>query len=405
MRAPWRLCLIVMGVALFWLVACPGTARADAPGPRASAVHVLGIDSDDAEDQADALTGALRSRVRSAPGWSLQETQHSLGMLTAALRCPPKPDATCLQRIADQLHTDRFIWGVMSKASGNQVTAEVHLWARGRPDASDKETYSDNLQDQNDETLRRIATRILDKVAGTVTTGTLTVHAGDAAGVVWINGQKNRALDHGAATVTLAAGKYDVEVREEGFTTAKQEGVIVGAGQDTSVALKLEPAPPPPPEAEASKKSSGPKGRVVAGWAFVIGGGVAGVVAAIEGIEFLSAKNDLDSARQQVPSQITDVCNSNNAQFTSAPAAASACSKYNAASTDRLVGVVAGGVAVVALAVGTVLLLTAPKETGEPAAGQTARAEPRVQVLPYFAPGDARQSRGAGGGLELSVTF
>ena len=100
-----RLLTMATGLAVLWILSMPRPAFAEAPGPRTPPVHVLGIDSDDAEDQADALTGALRSRIRSAPGWSLQETQHALGMLTAALRCPPKPDQPCLQRIADQLHT------------------------------------------------------------------------------------------------------------------------------------------------------------------------------------------------------------------------------------------------------------------------------------------------------------
>ena len=60
----------------------------------------------------------------------------------------------------------------MAKAPGSQVSAEIHLWARGRPDAMAKETYSDNLRDQNDETLRRIATRILDKIGGNALNGT-----------------------------------------------------------------------------------------------------------------------------------------------------------------------------------------------------------------------------------------
>jgi hypothetical protein len=369
-------------------------------------VHVLGIDSDDAEDQADALTGAIRSRVRGAPGWSLQETQHTLGMLTAALRCPPKPDAPCLQRIGDQLHADRFVWGLMSKAPGNQVTVEIHLWSRGRPDTSDKETYSDNLQDQNDETLRRIATRILDKISGTVTTGTVTVHAGEGDGVVWINGQKNHLLDHGAATIALVPGKYDVEVRAQGFTTAKQEGVAVAAGLDTSVSLKLDPAAPA--SAEPPKSESTVDGRRIAGWALIGVGVAAGAVAAIEGIEFISAKNDLDAARAQVPSQITDVCNSNEAFSPSAGQAATACSKYNQAATDRTVGVIVGSVGAVALAVGAVLLITDHSREGSatPATGPTATTRndaPKFRLLPYFnPPGGGRTS---GGGLKLSVTF
>ena len=112
-------------VLLLALVSFARTAHAEAPSPRATPVHVLSIDSDDAEDQADALSGAIRSRVRLAPGWSLQETSHSLSMLTAALRCPQKPDTPCLQRIGDQIHTDRFIWGTMSKGPNNQVVADL----------------------------------------------------------------------------------------------------------------------------------------------------------------------------------------------------------------------------------------------------------------------------------------
>src|SRR3954453_19863520 len=99
----WRFACVL---AVMFAVAPLRSARAEAPSPRATPVHVLTIDSDDAEDQADALSGAIRSRVRVAPGWSLQETSHSLSMLTAALRCPQKPDTACLQRIGDQIHTD-----------------------------------------------------------------------------------------------------------------------------------------------------------------------------------------------------------------------------------------------------------------------------------------------------------
>jgi hypothetical protein len=401
MRAGLRFWMTVTGLAVlfFWVVvlAAPRLAFAEAPGPRTPAVHVLGIDSDDAEDQADAMTGALRSRIRSAPGWSLQETQHALGMLTAALRCPPKPDAACLQRIGDQLHTDRFVWGVMSKGPANQVTAEIHLWARGKPDSSTRETYSDNLRDQNDETLRRMAARILDKISGSVTTGTVTVRASEAEGeTLWINGQKYRALEHGGATIELVPGKYDVEVRAPGYANAKQDGVQVSAGLDTTVSLKLETAPPAP-VAASTPSNNGPKVRKIIGWSLVGLGVVAGVVAVVEGVQFVGAKNDLDAARKQVPSNISDVC-SDSPTVAFNGAASTACAKYNQAASDRTGGIVAGSIAGVLLVGGSVLLLTAPRETNEPP-GTTAKAEaPRFQVFPYAFP------RG-GGGVDLSLTF
>ena len=106
---------------------------ADPPGPRAYPLYVLALDTDDVEDQAEALTGALRSRVRAAPGWSLNDTTVTLSMLTAALKCPRYPDAACLAKIAEQLKADRFVWGTMQKAPGNAVKVDLHLWARNKP--------------------------------------------------------------------------------------------------------------------------------------------------------------------------------------------------------------------------------------------------------------------------------
>src|SRR5262245_61424963 len=76
------------------LVATPARAEPKMP------IVILAIDSDDAEEQADGLTGALRSKARSSSHFNLVDTSQSLGMLTAALKCPPKPDPTCLDRIA-----------------------------------------------------------------------------------------------------------------------------------------------------------------------------------------------------------------------------------------------------------------------------------------------------------------
>src|ERR1700679_4037287 len=108
------------------------TAHAEPPNAKATPVYVLSIWTDDADDQADALTQALRSRVRQAQGWSLLETPQSFETLAIALKCPPKPDAACLQRIGDQLHSDHYIWGMMGRRkTPGEVTADMHLWSRG----------------------------------------------------------------------------------------------------------------------------------------------------------------------------------------------------------------------------------------------------------------------------------
>src|SRR6516164_1118081 len=101
--------LTVLATSVLGLAASP--SRAEPPNGRATPVYILTLWTDDSDDQADALTQALRSRVRQASGWSLLETNQSFETLSIALKCPSKPDPPCLQRIGDQLHADHYVWG------------------------------------------------------------------------------------------------------------------------------------------------------------------------------------------------------------------------------------------------------------------------------------------------------
>jgi hypothetical protein len=152
----WHLALV------FLCVSALGPRLALAAPPTVS-VAVLAFDSDDAKDHADALTGALRSRVRTTEGWSLIETTQSLGTMTATLKCWSRPSTDCQDKIAEQLVTERYIFGFVTKgpASG-QVTAEVHLYQKGKADTFVKETYADG----NDDALRTITARILMRLGG-----------------------------------------------------------------------------------------------------------------------------------------------------------------------------------------------------------------------------------------------
>ena len=57
-----------------------------ASNSKATPIYVLSVWTNDADDQADALTAALRSRVRQLPGWSLAETTQSFETLAIAGR-------------------------------------------------------------------------------------------------------------------------------------------------------------------------------------------------------------------------------------------------------------------------------------------------------------------------------
>jgi hypothetical protein len=241
------LVLLVMTV-----LALPRVAFADQPGAHTVPVAVLAFDSEDAEEQADAITGAVRSRIRAAQGWSLIETTQSLGMLTAAMKCPARPTPECQQKIAEQIKAERYIWGFVSKGpTQGQVTAEIHLYQKGKADTVLKESYADNLKDSNDDTLRKIAARIVERLGG-LAVGVVVVRSGDQTGEVVIDGEKHVPLDKGTARVELAAGGHSIELAPTGGTPTKRN-VLVTAGRETVVEFTSAGATEPPQEAGKSK--------------------------------------------------------------------------------------------------------------------------------------------------------
>jgi hypothetical protein len=152
-------CVVVAGS----LVLSTNVARADAPSANAPPVQVIAIRSDDAEDQADALTAALRNRVRALRGFSLGDGDYALEVLTLGLKCGEVPDESCQIKIGNQIHADRFVWGSVKRSkSAKQVIAELHLWTRGRASTKTEFTFSDNLTAPGDDGLRRLVDEALN---------------------------------------------------------------------------------------------------------------------------------------------------------------------------------------------------------------------------------------------------
>ncbi len=344
--------LLSLALALFGaLLLFPRMAHAAGP----SGVHVVSLDSDEAsEDQAEALTEAIKSRVRNAPGFKLAETVQSLSMLLPALKCPAKPDTACLQRIGDQLKTDNFFWGTVTKApTPHQVIADVHLWTRGKPGQEDRQTYSDNLKDQNDEALKRIAAGIFEKLTGVSTQGTVVVHS-NVDGTLLSDGANVGVVTNGTATVTLIAGTHQLEVQAPGIPASPQS-VTVTAGAQSEVTFQLGAAtttPTPPSKPLPIRK--------IVGFS-TIGVGVAlGVVGIVFGASYADAsgKWDSDPYRSQVPSNV-DVCSdAAKANPSYGPSATKACNIKGDAETQGTLAWVFGGLGVGVAAVGVVILAT-----------------------------------------------
>lgn len=274
-------------LALVVLLARP--ARADTDTAHSVSVVVLGLDSDDAEDQADALTGALRSRIRASEGWSLVDSSQSLGMLVAALRCNKPIDAECEQKMAEQLKADRFVFGWVKRGpQRGEVTAEVHLYQRGRPDTVVRESYAENLKEQNDDTLRAVAQRVVDRFGATAV-GTIVVRVGAGGGEVVVDGAKRVPLSGGLARIEASPGGHSVEVVVEGQPPRKRN-VLVAAGKESVVDLSPAASADDGP---AAAGSSFPLQKVLGG-TLAVGGIAAGIVSVVN---LLAYSDDQDRAR------------------------------------------------------------------------------------------------------------
>jgi hypothetical protein len=408
--ARWLLvCAVFVVLSLAGRVAF-AQSKANAP------IQVLTLDSDDAEDQADALSVALRARAKSQAGWTISDNAPSLSMLTAAHKCPQRPDASCTQRISDVLKTDRFIWGIANKSGKGQVTAEVHFYTRGKAETTAKETFPDNLKDPNDENLKRVASRLVDRLAGTTpATGTVLVKATETTGVVFVDGNEKGKLDKGQLMLELSPGKHTIEVRAPGFITTKQE-ISVAAGSEAQVSINLAAEPPPsPPNSDVEiKADSHGSGRKIAGWTLIGLGVVAAGFGVFEAVQYFGLKGDNDDFRAahqvqdrsgnlNVPSKEL-ICNYANG-IGGRPAWASAdpdpsqaktiCDNFDKAPVASILAWVGASVGLVGITAGTVLLVTDKSSSSKESAPTTGK--PNLRIIPTYGPRNT--------GLDLRVTF
>jgi predicted ribosomally synthesized peptide with SipW-like signal peptide len=373
-------------------------ALAEPPNAKATPVYVLSIWTDDSDDQADALTQSLRSRVRQAQGWSLLETPQSFETLAIALKCPARPDPPCLQRIGDQLHADHYVWGTMSKKRGasGEISADLHLWSRGKGDAEAADTYSDNLKDASDESLRGIAARLFGKMIGTGSVGTFVVHAGSGGGAVLVDGVEKAALEGGLARVDLPAGTHALAVRVPGFDAAGQS-VAAPMGGEQDLTFTLTPTPQPP--VDSGPKTAFPV-RKVLGYSAIIAGAGLLVAGGVETVAWFNDNSTSNDDRNHVPAPgqnggVLDVCANEVNSY-----AVDACKRSKDAVTVSTLGWVFGGVGAALVGTG-VWLLTTDHGSAEAQRDTTARApvapKPSFDVLPLVGT--------RGGSVDLRMKF
>jgi hypothetical protein len=260
------------------LVACLGGAAAPVeaaePGPDTLPISVIAVQTPDADDQAEALTKALRFAVKGMPGWSMAEGDYSLEVLTISLKCVEPPDATCQSRIADQIKADRYVWGIVKKKGAAEVTGDLFMWVRGQGTKKTSITYSANLTEANDEALRKIARDAIGELTGGPPKGMVHVKAGGAVeGQVFIDGQPAGALVNGEGTFPAPAGDHKIVVKAPGYSSVESP-VAVKPAATAEVVVTMVPLETSTP---INWKRIGGFAGIGAGVAF----GVVGVVSSV----------------------------------------------------------------------------------------------------------------------------
>jgi hypothetical protein len=355
---------IVTAVVLGW----SGAAHA---ASLSTPVAVVGIESDDAEALAEGLTESIERAVDKAPGWRKVRVRESLSTLGFAFKCPTRPDAACLDRIAQHLGVELLVWGTMRRAAEGRFDASLHLWRRRGPGSdysarlvASKDPKSDPLVDAQGSAC---AKNLLAPVRSTL------VVKVDAKGpaVLRVDGLLRGNVVDGVVRVDLEPGPHRVEVARGVEFVAGREVDLRG---DEEVELRLEAGgegtsgvPLAPAATEASWKTYAGYGGLGVGSAF-------GVAAVVEAVRFANAKSELEQTLALIPRTVTDVCATDTV-----PNAVNACRSYNDASSARTLGFVFGAASIVAIGGGATLLWQASNEQAN---------QPRLGFVPRSGGGD-----------------
>lgn len=297
-HAPWV--AGALGVAAL----ASSDARADEPSPDTLPITVVAVQTNDADDQAEALTKAVRNSVRTTPGWSLGEGDYSLEVLTLSLKCAEPPDAQCESRIADQIKADRFLWGSITKKGGN-VKGELHLWVRGKGSTKIAVEYSSNLVEANDEALKKVANDAFRSLSGGPPTGTVKIKAGNVDGQVFVDGSPIGALANGEGTFPMPAGSHKIVVRAQGFSDVEGTTTVV---PNKSVDVVLTPV--------AAEPDTPTNWRRIGGFVGIGSGLAFGAVGLYAHLKVFSLKDSSWEATRYAYGSGVDVCSDaeNNAE-------------------------------------------------------------------------------------------
>ena len=358
-------------------------------------IEVLTLSSNDAVEEAAALTDAMKHAMIEAVGVTEHGSGgkgHALEAILLTVGCDDATVPACSAKIAAEIKHDRFVFGTVKKSPPNKLTATLSYYGNGEVKTVAK-TYDAGpvSKDGTSPELKAIALDALYGLIGGPPSAPVEVSVvgpgGSDSGDLYEGENKVGHVEAGKATIQLSAGKHTVELRMPGYASSTATVEVGAAGSELKFApVKLTPSKP------LDWQLYGGLGAIAVGAVFV-GVGVA------TSLSIKDAQDDptFTAYRKRFSSGVSDTCEKARASDEGrkqspsdpnlAPQIVDLCDKVKTKQTMQFVWY---GLGAAFIAGGTVLILTdKPKDTGA-APGDTAKASPpllTVKVQPTFGPG------------------
>jgi len=359
-------------------------APADTPG--AVSVEVLAIASNDAVDEAAALTDAFKHALIEAAGMVDNGKSHALEAVALTVGCDDAMANACAPKIAAEIKQNRFVYGTLKKAPGNKLTTTLHYYDNGQIKTVAK-TYDGGpvAKDGTSPELKKIALEVLYQLVGGPPKGAVTVTvsgpAGNDDGDLYEGGTKVGHVTNGKASIELPSGSHTIELRVNGYASTTGTVEVTPAGTTLQLApVKLAPSKP------LDWQLYGGIAAMAAGAVF-IGLGVSASLATRD------AQDDptFTQYRKRFPSSVSDTCAEAKKNSAGSPPANAAeiasvndtCDRASSKQKQQIIFYALGGVL---LGGGAILVLTDKKsEEAKPEEKEkAAKAKLQVQVQPSF---------------------
>lgn len=397
---------IAIVVTLFASVIFAVLGFARSAAAKSDGIQVLALYSEDANDQAHALTVALKNAIRHSGKYDLDEGDYSLEVLALALGCSQPPDAGCQDSIAKKIGSNRYIWGTMS-LSGNDVVTDLYLWESGSVARQTRLKYTANLTTAADDLLRLIASRATNELfAGTPSKGArrglLVVTAGTVNGLVFVDDEPAGPIRNGYAELMVRVGRRRIAVEAHGYERSHGSVIVHGDGP-SDIALQPERIHEDNFASEsygdtrdrdgeedegASRKSTAGAWAAVGAGALMVGGGV------YSAIQVRKIDQDAGYARYRAglhPDQNACVEASRGTQVPGASPASDVSRLCDRSRTFEALQYVLFGLGTVSAGAGVIMLLSGGDDGVKEE--RSARVQPTVNVGP------------TGARVQLSLTF